>query len=56
VEVFMKYKLNIADKKEKKLDKFEGNIYNSRFVYLLPLLVARMKLFIARRRKAKEHL
>ena len=47
-------KEKIEDTKNKYLDKFEGNIYNSRFVFLIMQMKAKMKLWLMRRKKEKE--
>lgn len=50
VEEYEKLKSTLSGKKIKHIDQFEGNIYNSRFVYLLPKMIARIRFWLKRKR------
>ncbi|CDW82939.1 voltage-gated ion channel superfamily [Stylonychia lemnae] len=54
VEEYTRLRIKTDDTKRKYLDQFEGNIYNSRFVFLLQQMKARIRFWIIRRRKQKE--
>jgi len=47
-------KKRIDKKKEKVVDQYEGHIYNSRFIFLMPKVIARIRLFLQTKRKERE--